>query len=109
MATTTNHTDDPLLPLLALPLELKLQIFSYSEDRYNCSLIILRRTHSSLRHIIPRRQLPTWPVWVGRETEFRSAENKHPYLFPLDRFPCYGCFRCFPRGSTSIVTTWNAG
>lgn len=87
-----------LPPLLALPLELKLQIlanFSHddssdiaSDPDHAITLMILRRTHKSLRRIIPnpwRQRRPT-------KDHVLTAEHLHPYLFPSEcRYPEHAC------------------
>ena len=102
MATQTSFQiapATPLPPFLALPLELKLQIFSYFRDTPDCSLRILRRVHSSLRHVIPRGR-STFPYSISvRTAELRTAEEKHPYLFPPDHSPCYRCYDVLPGSS----------
>ncbi len=91
MTTQTPLQTTPFPPLLALPLELKLQIFSYLSG----SLIILRRTHSSFRHIIPRNRITSSPRRI-RTAQLVFAEDNHSYLFPPDHYPCYVCFRALP-------------
>ena len=88
---TTN-----LPPLLALPLELQQKIFSHfldGDDDDELALVMLRRTHSSLRQTISRA------TWAPRriELQFHAAERKHRYLFPLGCYPCYGCLAVRPR------------
>lgn len=90
-----------LPPLLRLPNELKLHIFSYfseAED-FEPTLIILRRTHRAFRDIIP--PIPYGPPRRGdlactksREQKLLVAENRanrHLYLIPPNMFPCYWC------------------
>ena len=85
----------PLPPLLALPLELKLQILTYLTDTKHCSLVILRRTHSSFRHIIPRDRITSSPRAI-KTVQLVFAEDNLSYLFPHDYYPCYFCFRALP-------------
>ncbi len=97
-----------LPPLLALPLELKLEILSsfsdYADDPdHALTLMILRRTHKSFRDIIPN----PWNDAKPTATHFLAAERQHPYLFALDElwegfervafFPCYDCLRLVDR------------
>ncbi len=86
-----------LPPLLALPLELKLQILSSFSDYagdpdHALALMILRRTHKSLRDIIPN----PWKSAKPAKEHFLAAERKHPYLFPsLTDYPeplAYPCY-----------------
>lgn len=101
MATPTpfeTAPTPPLPPLLVLPLELKLQIISHLQETQDCSLRILRRVHSSFRHIINPHGPSTCPDSV-RKAELQTAEDKHPYLFPPDHFPCYCCYDVFPGSS----------
>lgn len=86
-------TTTPLPPLLALPLELKLQILSYLPTKgvYNddVSLIVLRRTHRLFRNIIPRAPYNGAPY----KSKFKRAERQHLYLIPPMTYPCYYCRR----------------
>ncbi len=95
MTTQTPLQTTPLPPLLALPLELILQILSYLSDTNHCSLIILRRTHSSFRHIIPRDRITSSPRAI-KTAQLVFAEDNHSYLFPHDHYPCYVYFRALP-------------
>lgn len=81
----------PLLPpLLALPTELKLQIFSYLKTERRPSLMILRRTHSSLRGLISREESIAQTSQLNTERMW-NAEHDHQYLIPPGCFPCYIC------------------
>ena len=98
----------PLPPLLALPVELKLQIFDHlSNHKYGeLWLAILRRTHPQLRCLIPRQIMPS----IMPDTSFSVAiypeycrsidlrinllwltESEYPYLFPPGFRPCFDC------------------
>lgn len=108
MAKPGTSTIRPLPPLLALPLELKQQIFadiSEFEDG-ELWLTILRRTHPMLRYLIPRKTIaPVTPYSRNnmsirlqyyrtleiRKDRFLFAEVNHPYLFPPDFYPCSSC------------------
>ena len=79
-----------LPPLLALPLEIKLQILSNFDDdtddvENGLTLMVLRRTHKSFRQIIPN---PGNRASPGRKQRSRPrkhllvAERKDTYLFP---------------------------
>ena len=98
----------PLPPLLALPAELKLQIFGHlSNHKYGeLWLAILRRTHPLLRSLIPRQTMPSvlprasLSVATYREHSRRMdlrthllwlTESEHPYLFPPGFHPCFDC------------------
>ena len=108
-AAPQNPPSTSLPPLLALPVELKLQILSHIPDHnksHALALMILRRTHRSFRSIIPN---PKTELSIG----FFLAAEKHPYLFPLlcgcgenprglsnhcskplvRHYPCYRCKR----------------
>ena len=105
-AVPQNQSNIDLPPLLALPLELTLQIISIPSDTdedddgdavNKIALIVLRRTHSSFRRIIPKPK-PTYDSLF-------EAEEHYPELFPWDRgsnssdpdfiLPCYDCLRFF--------------
>ncbi len=78
-AAPQNPPSTSLPPLLALPVELKLEILSNIPDHNKSralALMILRRTHRSFRSIIPN---PKTELSIG----FFLAAEKHPYLFPL--------------------------
>ena len=117
MASQAEPQSQPttiLPPLLALPLELKTQILSNfsnyasksSDPEDALALMILRRTHTSFRHIIP----DPWKKTSPRADHFLAAERKHKYLFsafycwrckqndfmticdcPIKMLPCYDC------------------
>ena len=88
----------PTPPLLALPVELKLHILSYlsvkkpflSPGQNILSLMILRRTHRSFREIIPHAPYAS-VVRPSKLFLLLEAEINHPYLFPPNHYPCYGC------------------
>ena len=93
----TPMTAIPSPPLLALPLELKLQILSYlsvddPDDDDDVSLIILRRTHRSFRNIIPHAPY-TSKDRTHNGLQLEQAEFEHPYLIPPLNYPCYQCLR----------------
>ena len=99
MAPQTAPPSPPisnLPPLLALPLELKLQILSSfsdydSDPDHALALVILRRTHKSLRDIIPN----PWKSAEPAKEHFLAAERQHPYLFPW-RCSCEHYPECIP-------------
>ena len=128
---TQDHEDQPsviLPPLLALPLEIKLQILSNFDDdtddgENGLTLMVLRRTHKSFRQIIPNPWNRSSPERKKRRyicDHWLAAECKYPYLFPLECdceyndcpqchsndcpnpfflfFPCYDCRRLVDRG-----------
>ena len=116
--------------LLTIPEELKLQILSnfYDDDNdpdndsYNypkkdpsnaLTLMVLRRTHKSLRQLIPN----PWKEAQPTAKHYILAERRYPYLFPFAcvctrpscysdhcdfpcylSFPCYDCLRVIKRG-----------
>ena len=105
--------------LLTLPNELKLKILSnfYNDDSnpFNAlTLMVLRRTHKSLRQLIPN----PWKEARPTAKHYILAERQYPYLFPFwcpchlsglcnsdrcfDRqllfFPCYNCLRVIKWG-----------
>ena len=98
----------PLPPLLALPVELKMQIFAHlSHRKYGeLWLTILRRTHPLLRCLISPRIRPiarprgSHSVAASsrycRRMDLRIqllwvTESEHPYLFPPGFHPCFNC------------------
>ncbi|CAF9927109.1 MAG: hypothetical protein ALECFALPRED_003622 [Alectoria fallacina] len=108
MAEPQTSPVQPLPPLLALPLELKEQIFAElsSHEGGELSLTILRRTHPVFRYLVPRKPLalvtPYQPGDTPSKREYNRtldirrerllfAELNHPYLFPPDLYPCYTC------------------
>ena len=92
-----------LPPLLMLPLEIKLHIFSLF-DLTEPTLIILRRTHRSFYNIIPRA-----PYAKGEERlechRFLTAEQRYPYLFPPSMLPCYRCLQVLEDSNFSTYDT----
>ena len=117
-ATFHSQPDTTHLYLLTLPDELKLQILSnFSNDDNDPSnaltLMILRRTHKSLRQLIPN----PWKEARPTAKHYITAERRHPYLFPFGclcsdpscvsihcpnpcfySFPCYDCLRVIKQG-----------
>ncbi len=91
--TTTQISNTPHLPpLLALPVELKLQIFSYLKNDSQPSLMLLRRTHSTFRQIISAQDC----VGVDNnltKTRMLVAEQDYPFLFAPNQYPCYVCLK----------------
>lgn len=94
MATPT------LPPLLRIPMEIKLHIFSYLEGP-EPTLIILRRTHSHFRSVIPKVSLRA----TLSETDYRDhliAAEKYANgdgrlsLFPPKKLVCFRCFHILP-------------
>ena len=111
--------------LLTLPDELKLQILSnfYNDDNNpsddpsnELTLMILRRTHKSLRQLIPN----PWKEARPTAKHYITAERQYPYLFPFECccdssschsdhcpdpyfifFPCYDCLRVIKWGHCS--------
>ncbi len=90
---TQDPEDQPsviLPPLLALPLEIKLQILSNFDDdtddvENGLTLMVLRRTNKSFRQIIPKPWNRSSPGRRKRwfyEEHWLAAERKYPYLFP---------------------------
>lgn len=87
--TAVQPSDTVLPPLLALPLEIKLQIFSYLETDLQPSLMLLRRTHSTFRHMIPINDCISLDSQIKRR-RMLVAELKYPFLFAQNHYPCYG-------------------
>ena len=85
----------PLSPILALPLELQLEMVPYLSDKHHPSLAILRRTHPTFRYIVPRDQF-TSQSRSSKNAQLLTAEDDYSYLFPPDHFPCYLCCKSPP-------------
>lgn len=83
-------------PLLALPVELKLQIFSYLKNDLQPSLMLLRRTHSTSRQMISAQDC----VGVDNKTtkiRMFAAEQNYGFLFTPTQYPCYNCLKVIDR------------
>lgn len=83
-AVPQSQPNITLPPLLASPLELKLKTpfnFSETSDPENApALMILRRSHTSLRCTIPN----LWKTTRPTQKHLLPAERQHPYLFPCE-------------------------
>ena len=114
-------TMQPLPPLLALPVELKLQIFYHlSNHKYGeLWLATLRRTHPLFRYLIPRQTMPSVMPRASlsvatyreycRRMDFRMdllrlTESDHPYLFPPGFHPFFDCGEVVD--SSHLHTDW---
>lgn len=96
----TASPETELPPLLALPLEIKQDIFAYLHDSREPTLAILRRTHSSFYRIIPRSELRSKvPRQLG--SQLLRAEARYPYLLPPGHYTCFECLCVLPRNSFS--------
>lgn len=107
LLSTATPRPRPRPPLLALPVELQLEVFSYLSDTNASSLITLRRTHSSFRPLIPLGHFTSLPP-VSQRAQLLIAEDHHAYLFPPDGFPCYGCRRVLPGSTFDVFYTMYA-
>ncbi|MCJ1456301.1 hypothetical protein MMC28_006661 [Mycoblastus sanguinarius] len=99
-----------LPPLLMLPLELKLQIFSYLRGP-EPTLIILRRTHPSFRNIIPKYEVRAKLSKVDYRDHLLAADQltsdpKQPKLFLQNQFPCFACLSVLPSTKFSDRNTY---
>lgn len=91
-----------LPPLLALPVELKIEIISHlSHDEYP-SLACLRRTHSSFLNVIPKAHIRSKLSETDLCNQLLKTELEYAYLFPPDHYPCYFCARALPLDAFTI-------
>lgn len=96
MASSPASGSQTLPPLLALPAELKLQIFSYLTDDDYPALPCLRRTHSSFLNLIPKARIRSS---VSDETLYRqlvTTDMEYAYLLPPGHRPCFVCTEMLP-------------
>lgn len=96
MSPTSLLTQDGLPPLLALPMEMKLQIISYLPHDKSPNLACLRRTHKSFRVIIPKSDIRSKSPPIILHRQLLDTELNHSYLLPLDHYPCYRCTAVLP-------------
>lgn len=87
-------------PLLQLPMEIKQKIFSYLEGP-EPTLIILRRTHSHFRNVIPKINLKATLSETDHRDHLVAAENHSKgdsrlSLFPPDHLACFTCLHVLP-------------
>ena len=111
-----SQSSHHLPPLLALPLELTLEILSnfadtdeHSHDDVDnkLALMLLRHTHSSFRRIIPK-QKPTFDLFLEAENRRHfdlfawicgpNCRDGRPHHIedckdPCSKMPCYQCFQ----------------
>ncbi len=103
--TIPGAVSPTLPPLLALPIEITLEILSYLEAP-EPALIVLRRTHSHFRNIIPMVNLgDTLSIFDYRAllvaADHLGMDDKNSSLFPLGRLACFSCLRVLPLGDFS--------
>lgn len=91
MASTSSPRQLDTSRLLALPTELKLQIISCIPRGSSPSLACLRRTHSSFLNLIPKSEIRSNISSFHLRCELFNTEINHPYLLPLNHYPCYSC------------------
>ncbi len=96
MSPTSFPTDGSLPPLLALPMELKLQIILCLPHDKSPNLACLRRTHTSFRDIIPKSDIRSHLSPSLLCGQLLDTELNHSYLLPLHHFPCYRCIAVLP-------------
>lgn len=85
-----------LPPLLALPTELKLKIFSYLTDDEYPALPCLRRTHSSFLHLIPKSHVRSSVSDDNLYRQLITIDMDYAYLLPPDHHPCFSCTEVLP-------------
>ena len=96
MATSAPPPTQNLPPLLALPLELKLQIITCLHDSRLPKLALLRRTDFSFLHIIPKSDVRA-KAGPNLSNQLREAESTWPFLLPQYHYTCYTCLNVFPQ------------
>ena len=90
-------------PILALPVELKLDILSkIPHDEYP-SLACLRRTHSSFLDLVPKAHIRYQLSETDLCHQLLKTELAYAYLLPPDHYPCYLCARVLPLDVFTIV------
>ena len=106
---TDSFSSNIYSPQLALPVELKLEIFSYLQ-KSRVMVIILRKTHRSFRAILPKYDQRVFNahfyeqdhisprIVFYRQLNFAEFFSKATgiELFPPGHFPCYTCFQILP-------------
>lgn len=91
--------DQVLPPLLALPVELKLQIIWHiPRDEYPL-LACLRRTHSSFLDLIPKAHIRSQLSETELCKQLIKTELEYAYLLPSGHYPCYVCAKILPLDS----------
>ena len=102
---------ETLSPLLALPVELKMQIITHLASSY-LALKVLRRTHRSFCALIPRLRRIQY-VSAGDYSAFLlAAERTSSSLFPPNLYPCHLCSKVLPAEyfcDQSIVGEYDIG
>lgn len=91
-----------LPPLLALPVELKLNIISHIPHDEFPTRACLRRTHSSFLTLIPKTHVRSPLSDVDLSNQLLKTELEYIYLLPADHYPCYFCARVLPLEAFSI-------
>ena len=92
--------------LLALPLELQLEIISLlAHDEYP-SLACLRRTHSHFLALIPKAQIRSGLSRTEVCSQLRKTELEYGYLLPPEHYPCYFCARVLPHEALTGILVW---
>lgn len=96
MNLSSASTEQALPLLLALPVELKLEIISHLPHDEYPSRACLRRTHSSFLQLIPKTDIRSKLSDTQLSYQLLKTELEYPYLFPPDHYPCFFCARVLP-------------
>lgn len=96
MNLSSGSREQALPPLLALPVELMLEIISYLPHDEYPSRACLRRTHSSFLQLIPKAEIRSKLSDSQLSDQLLRTELDYSYLFPPNHYPCFFCARLLP-------------
>ena len=102
---------EKLPSLLALPVEIKMQIFTHLASSY-LALKVLRRTHRSFRALIPKLRRIQYVSADDYRAYLLAAERTSSSLFPPNLYPCHSCSKVLPAEyfcDQSIVGEYDIG
>ena len=103
MNSTAKSTESAVSPLLALPVELTLEIISHLGHDVFPSRACLRRTHSSFLQLIPKADIRSKLSDRDLSEQLLKAELEYEYLLPHDHYPCYYCARVLPLDAFTVT------
>lgn len=95
-STSIQDGSSKLPLLLALPLEIKREIIAnlyYSDDP---ALAMLRRTHSSFFHIIPKSDIRSKASSSNIHYQLLNVERNYPTILPFLHYTCFKCCQVLP-------------
>lgn len=95
MTDPSSTLEGKQLRLLKLPVEIKQLILDHLSDSLEPTLALLRRTHSSFYHLIPKTQLRPKPR-EQLDSQLDKVETTYPYLLPKAHSICYECLYVLP-------------